>query len=259
MPTRSTNTQLKSRNTQQAPKRVTYATPKGRALFVHVVDPDYGTEKFPLKEGQYSLSLILDADASETLKALLADEITNAEDYAQEQFAGLKRVTREKLGSVSFNPVCEPVYDKNDEPTGEYRWRFKTGAFFEDRTTGKKRMRTIPLFDSLTQAVRLKEEPGNGTIVRVSFTCAPYFVEGQGTGGLSLYLSAVQILKLVRFGERDAASYGFTVDDEAALSEDGFTGKSLLENDNDDDGQDNGLSSETEDEESGGVPDAIPF
>lgn len=207
-------------NNEKQPKRITYATPKGRALFVHVVSPDYGTDKFPLAEGQFSLSLILGADESAVLKERLEGELEKAREYADEKFMELKRVTREKLGKVTFNPICEPVYDENDEPTGEYRWRFKTNAFVADKNSnGKKRKRVIPLFDTLNQPVHLKEEPGNGSVVRVSFTCNPYFVEGQGMGGLSLYLNAVQIVKLVKFGERDAASYGFTVDEDEA---DGF-------------------------------------
>lgn len=239
---------------QKQPKRITYATPKGRGLFFHVTEPDYGTDKFPLKDGQYSLSLILDSDSTGILKERLADELRKAEDYADEQFAGLKRVTREKLGSVTFNQVCEPVYDEDDEPTGEYRWRFKTSAFAEDKATGKKRKRTIPVFDSMNQAVHLKEEPGNGTTVRVSFTCAPYFVEGQGMGGLSLYLNAVQILKLVRFGERDATSYGFTAEEDG----EGFTASEVV----DEEGSTSRRSGEAvhgDEDRNDNIPEDMPF
>lgn len=204
-------------------KKITYSTPKGMGLFTHIVEPDYGTEQYPIKDGQFSTTLILDADATEVLKAKLKNEIDEACNQAEEKFAGLKRIQREKLGSVTFNPVCAPEYDKEDNPTGNYVWRFKTAAYLEDRNTGKKRLRTVPVFDSLNQRVELPEEPGNGSIIRVSFTTNPYFVDGQGMGGLSLYLNAVQILKLSKGGERRAEDYGFTAE------EDGFTAETETE------------------------------
>jgi hypothetical protein len=70
----------------------------------------------------------------------------------------------------------------------------------------------------MNQKVTLKEEPGNGSIAKVSFVAAPYFVDGQAMGGLSLYLNAVQIIKLNKAGERSAEDYGF------AEEEDGFIG-----------------------------------
>ena len=38
-------------------------------------------------------------------------------------------------------------------------------------------------------------------------------MEGQGAGGLSLYLDAVQIIKLNLFGGRSASDYGFDEED----------------------------------------------
>lgn len=202
----------------QKKSRPSHATPKGAALFAHITEPDYGSEKFPIPAGQYSVTLSLSAADSDKLKASLAAELKEAHAYMEEQFAGMKRISREKHGSPSFTPVCTPEYDQSDEPTGNFRWRFKTAAFVENRNTGRKQARTVPIFDSMNQRIRLKEEPGNGSIIRVNFVAAPYFVEGQAMGGLSLYLNAVQVIELRKSGERSAADYGFSEE------EGGFSG-----------------------------------
>jgi len=243
--------------TKDSKKKRTYCTPLGSALFVHVVEPDYGTEKFPVKEGQFSLTLILDADATAILKSKLKDDLEDAREYAQEEFGKLKRATREKLGDLTFNALCEPEYDKDDEPTGNYRWKFKTGAFLKDKTTGKKRARSVPVFDSMNQRVTLKEEPGNGSAVCVSFTTAPYFVEGQGMGGLSLFLNALQVVRLNKHGERSASDYGF------AASEEGFTASDMEDDTDTETGSmhcgPDGCHYEARPSESSDIPDDVDF
>ena len=84
---------------------------------------------------------------------------------------------------------------------------------------GVKVQRKVPLFDSMQQPVKLSDEPGNGSVIRVAFCCAPYFVEGQGMGGLSLYLNAVQIIRLNTSGERSASDYGFGAEEGGFTSE----------------------------------------
>ena len=194
-------------------KKTTYVTPNGKILFAHVHSVDYGTEKFPVPQGQYALTLVLDEDQSQALTRKLEDEYAKAEAFADEQFAKLKPATRNKIGKVKLNELCTPEYDKEDNPTGNYLWRFKTNAFIKSKATGEDILKKVPVFDSIGQPVKLKEEPGNGSIAKIAFVTNPYFVEGQGMGGLSLYLNAVQLLKLEQFGARDAASYGFGVED----------------------------------------------
>jgi len=201
-------------------KRIMYTTPRGMALFAHIKDPDFGTDKYPNPEGSFRITLILDDAQSTQLKEKLRDEIEKAEDFAEEKFNGMKRSTREKIGKMTFNDVCSPEYDKDDNATGNFKWSFKANAKYEDRNTGKKIERHVPVFDSLNQPVQLKDEIGNGSEVRVSFSVNPYFIEGQGMGGLSLYINAIQIVKLVKGGERTAEYYGFEEDDDGYVDED---------------------------------------
>ena len=203
-------------NTPDKKKRVTLTSPKGESLFAHVVDVDYGTDKYPDENGSFNLTLALDEEAAATMDALLEPHVEEARAVTEERFAALKPASRKKLGEAKFNDPGPEEYDKEGDPTGRRLFRFKTAAFFENRQ-GVKVQRKVPLFDSMQQPVKLTEEPGNGSVMRVAFTPMPYFVDGQGMGGLTLYLNTVQIIKLNRFGERSAADYGF------GAEEGGFT------------------------------------
>lgn len=201
-------------NTDKKKKRPTRLSPRGEALFCHIVEPDYGTRDYPDEEGSFTLTLRLDAEAAERLLASLKDDIEEAREQTKEGFAGLSVATRKKLGKPTFTLPGVTEYDREtEEPTGCTLFRFKTRAFYTSRT-GEKRARHVPVFDSMARPVTLAEEPGYGSQVKVSFTAMPYFVEGQGKGGLTLYLNAVQILRLNAAGQRSAADYGFAADED---------------------------------------------
>lgn len=199
---------MTSPKTNSKPKRTRYTSPKGESLFAHVVHVDYGTEQYPNKDGSFNILLALDEDAAADFRAMLAYEIDEARAVAEDKFSELKPAARKKLGQVSFNELGVSEYDKEENLTGRILFRFKTTAFYENRQ-GVKRRRKVPLFDSMQQPVSLSDEPGNGSLIRVAFTCAPYFVDGTGVGGLSLYLDAIQIIKLNVYGERTASEFGF--------------------------------------------------
>lgn len=204
-------------------KRNRYTSPKGTALFAHVVDVFYGTEKYPNPKGEYSITLSLDAADADKMEALLTTDLKEAVAFADEAFAEMKPASQKRLGEVKMADFGPEEYDKDGNPTGNRLFRFKTAAFYEKN--GKKIQRKIALFDSMQQPVKLKEEPGNGSVVRAAFTAVPYFVEGTGAGGLTLYLDALQIVKLNKYGERSATDYGFGAEEE------GFTGADVVDDD----------------------------
>lgn len=209
-------------NKSEKPRRQRYTSLKGESLFAHVVDVDYGTEQYPDPKGSYNITLALDADDAAALDILLADEVEDARAYADKKFEELKPAAKKKFGSASFNEPGPEEYDREGNPTGRRLFRFKTAAFYEKRD-GTRQQRRVPLFDAMQQPVSLKEEPGNGSLIRVAFTAAPYFVDGQGMGGLSLYLDAVQIIKLNKYGGRNAADYGFGAEDGGFCGDDDAT------------------------------------
>lgn len=229
-------------NTNEKKKRLSHTTPKAECLFCHVVEADYGTKEFPKKDGEYNITLRLNEKQKEKVVALMADEIDEATENMQEEFNALSPANRKKLGEPTFvEPFTEEYDRQTEEPTGNYLMRFKTRATYEDRN-GNTKDRKVPLFDCMGKPVEIESELGFGSVVKVNFSAVPYFVQATGKGGVSLYLNALQILKLVEFGKRSAADYGFSEED----IEDGFsaddvenlksqgTGAGLIDDDDED-------------------------
>lgn len=235
-------------NTKEKVKRARHTTPKGESLFSHIVDVDYGTKEYPDKEGSYNITIRLNASDAEKLKASIAAEIDEAVENMQSSFAELKPASRKQIGQPTFIEPGTEEYDRDtEEPTGNYLFRFKTKATYTDKQ-GRVKERRVPVFDAFQNPVKLKDEPGFGSVIRVAFTAVPYFVDATGRGGLSLYLDALQIIKLNKMGERSASDYGF------AAEEDGFCADSLAE--------DEAEAEEVSGSEDSGQqvnPDEVPF
>lgn len=197
----------------QFPKTKAVTTPRARLLFPHVVEVDYGTDDYPCKEGRFATSFLLtEADAA-AFRAKLEPLYEHVTRCAEAEFNTLKPAQRKKLGDYSIVELGEDDFDRDGNPTGLVSFRCKTGAFYEQRD-GSRKQRVIPMFDGMAQRVTLGEDPGNGTEARLSVTPGYYFVNATGQAGLTLYLNAVQILKLVKRGERDAGDYGFEACDD---------------------------------------------
>ena len=211
----SNNAPVRNSSKDEKKKRQSYTTPKAPSLFVHIVKPDYGTKQYLDEEGSFNITLRLTEAEAEQLKATLANEIAEAQAEMDEKFNELPIATRKKVGQPTWNEPGVVEYDREtEEPTGYVLFRFKTKASYTNRQ-GETKERKIPVFDSMQQPVKLKDEPGYGSIVRVNFTPAPYFVSSSGNAGLTLYLNAVQILQLKEGGVRSAADYGFDMEDDA--------------------------------------------
>jgi hypothetical protein len=101
--------------------------------------------------------------------------------------------------------------------TGLVYFAFKTGTTFPDGSTKK-----VKTYNSKAKAVALGDiKIGNGTIGHVAGAMDVYLTKSKAgqviDAGVTLYLDAIQILKLVEYTGGDA---GFTADD----SEEGWTG-----------------------------------
>lgn len=234
---------------EEKKKRQYHMSPKGEALFIHLVTPDYGTEEFPDEDGSYSISLRLAEAEASKLKQTITEEIEEAKASMQEAFNALSVTNRKKLKMPVWVEPGTVEYDREtEEPTGNILFRFKTKAIYKDAKTERTKERKIPVFDSMCAPVKLKDEPGFGSLVKVSFTAAPYFVSGTGKAGVSFYLNAVQILKLNAAGERSASDYGFAAEED----EDGFMTASLVEDEQAD-------TSTDIDGKDAVSPDEVPF
>ncbi len=89
-------------------------------------------------------------------------------------------------------------FDQDDHHTGRFFVTFKTG---EDFKPG--------VFDRYGKPIPETMLVGNGSKVRVAYTENTYGAFG---GGMNFYLSAVQVVDLVEYGNRSAEAYGFPVE-----------------------------------------------
>ena len=197
-------------------KVVKMNAPRATAKWPKLTEPDYGTKDYPKPDGEYSVKLVWD----ENDPALLAFQkriqpyFDEAEKNAQAEFDALKKPQRDKLGSLKMNPVFTPIYDADDNPTGQVEMKMTMKASGEVKKgprAGKKWQRKPALFDALGRPIKSKVEIWGGSELIVSFTFQEggYFIAGTGAGGLKLQLEAVQIVTLRQGGERSASDYGF--------------------------------------------------
>lgn len=197
---------------EQENKEVTISgvSPRGVFKYPYLVSPDYGTKEHPNPDGSYSVRLVVDEKTKDAFLKKLMDVIKYAEEQAESKFEDLKPAVRKKLGSVTWNDVATPIYDdETEEETGEYEFRFKTKASGKN-AKGKEWKRKLPLFDAKGKPIKNIQAIWGGTEGKLSFIARSYFVSATGAAGVTLYLEAAQIIKLVAgAGDRDADGFGF--------------------------------------------------
>ena len=230
---------------EEKKKKMSYTTGRLNVLFAHIVTPDYGTKEYPDPDGSFTITAKMDQTEYDVFRQMIQAEIKEGIANMEQKFAELPVATRKKLDKPVWIEPGSAEYDRHtEEATGNVLVRFKTKAAYKDRL-GTLHERKVPVFDSMQQIVKLQDEPGYGSIVRVNFTPVPYFIAGSGNGGITFYLNAIQILKLNASGAKSAADYGF----EASDDESGFMAQA-------DGGQPNNLSANN----TGGVDaDAVLF
>jgi hypothetical protein len=209
-------------------KYPTFTTPTGTFAYPKLNKPDFGTDKYPKKDGEYSVNMRFKED-DPVFQAFLAT-ITPLHDQAvaegTEAFKALKVDVRKKLGKMKVNPLYTEEYDQDTEqPTGYVKMKFAmpaSGLRKKDKSPWTARPavfdakgKPLPLFVNAPG----KPQHGSpradapqiwsGTEGKVSFEASGYFVESQGMAGLKLRLNAVQIINLVSGGQRSADAYGF--------------------------------------------------
>jgi hypothetical protein len=191
-------------------KRPTYTSPKGAFKFPSLSKPDFGNEKFPKPDGEYKTSLIVKREDAQGLIDILQPEWDAAIKAGKEDFAKLPLPSRKKFGAVKEQPFFAEEFDpETEEETGNVIFSFKTKYKILDKKTNEVRFNKIGLFDAKGKPLAANTAIYAGTIGKIAFQASPYFVAGQAMAGISLRLSAAQVIDLVGPGARTATQYGF--------------------------------------------------
>lgn len=208
-------------------------SPAGVASFPFLNKPDeYKGKK------NFKVTLTIGGDESAEFRAKIEAETEKvlAETRAaiEEKLAGAKDgKTKAKLKSLleelETGLPFSPAVDDDGEETGDFEFKFKCGAEFEDKKTGDMKQIIVPIFNA--KKVHLNPKGKNapsiwgGSTLKVAYALAPYFVEGAKVCGVSLRIEGVQVIELVSGGGgRSADALGFGeedgYDENAADSED---------------------------------------
>lgn len=191
-------------------------SPKAELMWVTIVGE--GKENMSGKM-QYLASVVLDPNNNPEHKAY----IDTIDAFWVENKPAEKRKAK-SLGYSYSDPLLdddgEKQYNDDDKVIYDKKGRvtvvFKTGVAFPD---GKAK--TVKIYNSKNKVVSLGDaQIGNGSIGRISGAMGMYVNKVKGKimdAGVTLYLDAIQLSKLVEYTGGDA---GFADDDD----ENGFTG-----------------------------------
>jgi hypothetical protein len=198
------------------PKKIKINAPKAIAKWPKLTEPDYGTAMHPKPEGEYSVKLVWDESdpAFQKFQARMQPLMDAAVEQGQAAFNALKKPQRDKLEKMKVNPLFTPIYDENDEPTGQVEMKLAmtaSGVVKSGPREGKKWARSPQLFDALGRPITAKVNIWGGSELIVAFTVneGGYFIAGTGACGLKCHLEAVQIVTLRAGGTKSAGDYGF--------------------------------------------------
>lgn len=207
-----------------------------RVVFVYpkLTEPDYGNEKFPKPDGEYSVKGKLSSDEAEAFAARkigkldgklvsLNDLYEQAKRDAEAAYAELDVKTRkanEKKGITGpiMNPMFEVLYDKDtEEETGEVAFKATKKASGEVKKgprAGQKWSSKPDLYDASGKPLKGKlPNIWGGSEGKLSFSVSSYFIPGTAAAGLKFMLDGAQVIDLVSNGSRSAESHGFGAED----------------------------------------------
>ena len=181
-----------------------FITPVGEAKWAHLHKPRPGfTDDKGRSKGdpKYMIDVVFDP-AVETEWAAWAKKLGA-------DIKALPIQTDKKTGQpMAKQSPLKRELDANDQPTGRWYVTFKTSDKFKPG-----------VFDEHGRPVAETVLVGNGSRVRVNYTPDTYEAFG---GGITLYLNAVQVVKLVEYQARDASAYGFPVEAPLPPTDDDF-------------------------------------
>lgn len=187
-----------------------FTTPPGILKWPRLIVPDTHFDK----RGIYSVGLILSEEEAAPLIEKLKPLHELAVEEGREKYDALPPAKRKKH-PFNVHDFYTPVYDEDENETGEVEFKFKTYASGVSKRTGKKWTKKVALFDAKGKPITSKTiRIGGGSVGRVAFEVSRFWNAASLVAGLSLRLNAVKILRLHEGGERTAASYGFGDEEE---------------------------------------------
>lgn len=187
------------------PKLERFITAKGTAVYPRLNNAD--TKYKP--EGEYSAKVRLGEEDAAPLVAKIDSLIEAAYKAEQEKLVAAGKKGAAKTLKYADKPY-KSVLDSEGEETGEVEFNIKMKAQYTNKD-GKVTKLAPKLFDAKGNALPDSVQIWGGSIIKVAGEFNP-FATAIGVG-MSLRLSAVQVINLVSSGGGNADSYGFGKED----------------------------------------------
>lgn len=190
-------------------------SPLGTWRYPKLTEPDYGTEQYPNPDGSYSVQLVLPKDSEEFASFMeqLKPHFDAAVALGKERFKELPIDQRKRYKQVTVQDPYRVIYDKETElPTGDVFFKIgmkASGEYKKGPKVGQRWNRVPVVFDASGKRMMPVPQIWSGTKGRLACELVPFFVSKDGSCGLSLRLSAAQVVDLVSASERSADQYGF--------------------------------------------------
>lgn len=196
----------------------THTSPKGVAIYPRLNSPDY---KFK-DEGEFKVKLSMPLEQAQAF-------IDKIEEARAEAVADMK-AERAAKGNKKKMKEADPPYEEMEDGTVQFNFKMK------HKVKGKKDGKVYKLFPALFDA---KGKPlakginiGGGSVLKVAFNFVPFDTPAAGAG-VTMRMSAVQVIDLVEFGQKSASGFGFGEED--GFDSEGYEGSGDEDGDDDDD------------------------
>lgn len=216
--------------------KIELLTPRGVAIYPHLNQADTKWKA----EGEYHVKLALDADDPQV--SAFVERLEELRDARYDEAYG-ELVKAGKTARAKELKKVAVIKAETDDETGEETGRLIVKVAMKAKITpktGKNAGKTITMKPNFFNGRRetLKNPPniGGGSVLRCFVEPYAYLAEKDKEIGISLRLSAVQIIKLVTWGARDP---GFENEEDAdditdgAATEDSSAGGSASDDDDD--------------------------
>jgi hypothetical protein len=175
--------------------------PRGVAIYPKLIKPD---TKY-VKEGKYEVKQKFEADA---ISPVLDKLVELRDRYAEQMRAEFIAKKKPQLAkTLKLRDVGTPDYDAEGDETGLVILKAGSKAS-GTRADGSRWERKIPLFDAKGKKTAPAAIYG-GSELKVAVIAEAYHKADGNEVGVTLRIDAVQILKLVAAGGKDADSFGF--------------------------------------------------
>jgi hypothetical protein len=179
-----------------------FILPKGIAIYPKLIKPD---TKFD-PAGKFEVKLQFDA---ETIAPVLEKLVELRDRFAEDKKAAFLAAKKPQLAkSLKLRDVGTPDYDKEGDENGMILLKPSSKASGV-RADGSRWERTIPLFDAKGKKIEGKPAIYGGSELKVAVIAEAYHKADGNEIGVSLRIDAVQVIKLVSAGGKDADSFGF--------------------------------------------------